>query len=714
MKKNLFKAVILLMMLIPTAIFAQNTWDIQFKVDLPEQCQNNSGIAIVDSNIYVGNIKGPYIIKLNRKSEFVDSIEVKNARKSMKNETYFNSLTWTGKNMYYTNGTFYVYKLNEKMDQIIDSIFVGKDIYALAVAYDKTANKNAGGLWVYTSSCDFYLYSLDGTLLDQISPDELNFRPYFWDIAIDNTHAEGPYIYGIVRIPQEIYRINPRTRKMDAPVHNAKYDFPEWGDDATFGIYVDKVTEDDQYTLGILYEVGHHGGFNFSTVNNFENGTGFKVLSTDMPNVQKIDEPFEVSARFVNVGNDPLTSCTMNYQIDGKTVSCDITGNYLDYYKGFVLTHDSTYTPTTNGNFTMQIWLSNINGNDTLSTDTLTYNFLVHVKGVQRCVLHEEFTSCTCGPCHAANQNFNKLMEGKENFACIKYQMNWPGVGDPYYTTEGRTRQQYYGIKSVPLMYVDGSYKLSTVSGYTEAQLVEAQSRPSYVEMTSDFQYDGNKGFFANITAKPVEALNGSDIRMFAALVEKETFNNYADEYLSTYGNLEGLGKVLDIEFHFVMKKFLSATYGDKMNLREVGKTVSQGYSYEFNGRYRCPGSAVDPIDHSKEHSVEDFNNIILVYWLQDVNTKEVFQAGMNMHPTVGIKGHESDNSVRIYPNPAQNILHIESENTIKKVSVFNMVGQNILNTNEETLNISNLTNGIYMLKVETDKGTVTKKFIKR
>lgn len=712
MKRNFIKAFIL-MMLIPSAIFAQNTWDVQFKVQLPELCNRTAGIVVVDTNIYVGSMAEPFIYKLNLKSEFVDTIRVKDAQKSMKNDSYINSLAWDGSNMYFTNGDPRIYKLNKEMNQIIDTLQLDNEIYAIAITYDSTANDKAGGLWVFASNSIFYLIDSKGTIQDQITPEDLNLRTYFWSIAMENTHAEGPYIYGISRMPQEILRINPRTKKIDCPAHNISDECKEWANDATFGIYVNKVLNNSTTTLGVIYETGHHVGYNLASVNNFD-GTGFKTVGTEMPAEQKIEVPFTVSAKYINLGKTALTSCTMNYQVNEKTYSCDITGNYSDYTKGFLLTHDSLFTPMNKGNYTMTIWLSNINGDSKLSTDTLTYNFAVHAKGVQRCVLHEEFTSCTCGPCHSANLKFNKVLEGKENFACIKYQMNWPGNGDPYYTTEGRTRQQYYGVRAVPTMYVDGSYKLSAVEGYTEAQLAEAQARPSYVEMTSDFQYDGNKNFYATITAKPLEPLEGNDIRMFAALVETETFNNYADEYASQYGGREGLGKVLDIEFHYVMKKFLSEAYGDKIDLKEIGKTVSQSYNYEFNGRYRLPGSSVDPINHAKEHSVENFNNIILVYWLQDVNTKEVFQAGVNSTPTVGIHGHESDNLVRIYPNPAQNILYIESQNTIKKVSVFNLVGQNLLNTNEETINVSSLTNGIYLLKIETDKGIISRKFIKR
>ena len=55
----------------------------------------------------------------------------------------------------------------------------------------------------------------------------------------------------------------------------------------------------------------------------------------------------------------------------------------------------------------------------------------------ERKVLVEELTSSTCGPCAQLNNLFNPwLANNAEKVTVIKYQMNWPGTGDPYYTAE--------------------------------------------------------------------------------------------------------------------------------------------------------------------------------------------------------------------------------------------------------------------------------------
>ncbi len=71
----------------------------------------------------------------------------------------------------------------------------------------------------------------------------------------------------------------------------------------------------------------------------------------------------------------------------------------------------------------------------------------------------------------------------------------------------------------------------------------------------------------------------------------------------------------------------------------------------------------------------------------------------------------------KMYPNPAKNVLNIESASKIDQVSVYNVLGQEVLSktaTNEiVTLDVSNLRTGIYVVKTTIDGATSSSKFIK-
>lgn len=71
-----------------------------------------------------------------------------------------------------------------------------------------------------------------------------------------------------------------------------------------------------------------------------------------------------------------------------------------------------------------------------------------------------------------------------------------------------------------------------------------------------------------------------------------------------------------------------------------------------------------------------------------------------------------SPNALNIYPNPATNSITIASD--VEKVSVYSLNGKRLLGCAQcQTLNISNLTAGIYIIKAETKEGIATQKLIK-
>lgn len=89
---------------------------------------------------------------------------------------------------------------------------------------------------------------------------------------------------------------------------------------------------------------------------------------------------------------------------------------------------------------------------------------------------------------------------------------------------------------------------------------------------------------------------------------------------------------------------------------------------------------------------------------------------------TVGVLGlnenSTNENSFKIYPNPSNNILNLNSKETILSTEITDSNGRTILsssqNSNEVILNIESLQSGMYLLKVTRENGTTTQKIIKK
>ena len=81
----------------------------------------------------------------------------------------------------------------------------------------------------------------------------------------------------------------------------------------------------------------------------------------------------------------------------------------------------------------------------------------------------------------------------------------------------------------------------------------------------------------------------------------------------------------------------------------------------------------------------------------------------------VGIEEQFTDQSITVYPNPAQDFVNVESTFDIRKITVMNYVGQVVDRMKEVEsaivkLNAINWEEGVYFIKVETTEGVITKK----
>ena len=75
------------------------------------------------------------------------------------------------------------------------------------------------------------------------------------------------------------------------------------------------------------------------------------------------------------------------------------------------------------------------------------------------------------------------------------------------------------------------------------------------------------------------------------------------------------------------------------------------------------------------------------------------------------------DKSLKLYPNPLDNVLTIISKNvTVFKVEIYSVLGKKIKDVHSDfkTIRTDNLSNGLYLIKIYSEKGMVMKKIYKR
>jgi len=78
-----------------------------------------------------------------------------------------------------------------------------------------------------------------------------------------------------------------------------------------------------------------------------------------------------------------------------------------------------------------------------------------------------------------------------------------------------------------------------------------------------------------------------------------------------------------------------------------------------------------------------------------------------------------SASSLKLYPNPANSLVYLESDQEIKRVAVFNIVGElvmerNGLNSSRIELSVDELNEGLYMIRVDNTEASSIVKFLKK
>ena len=102
---------------------------------------------------------------------------------------------------------------------------------------------------------------------------------------------------------------------------------------------------------------------------------------------------------------------------------------------------------------------------------------------------------------------------------------------------------------------------------------------------------------------------------------------------------------------------------------------------------------------HLQLASVTTFNNSV-----QGTQSYGEYQSGTNL----GVNENES-NLFKIYPNPFSSEITVNNVSQVEKIEIINLNGQvekEISSNNlTETLNLNDLNNGIYLMKIYTKNG---------
>jgi hypothetical protein len=421
--------------------------------------------------------------------------------------------------------------------------------------------------------------------------------------------------------------------------------------------------------------------------------------------------PYTVRASIQNMGSTPLSNLKASYRINGGAWVEQVVNLTLAPGNITQVNHPIQWNPGTIGSFAIDFMVTMPNGliDPVTEDDMASRNVQVVDTFLTRRMLIEGFSSSTCPPCRPGNEQMKTITNQMNNqhFAFIKYQYNFPGTGDPYFTQECAQRGAYYGgISGVPATFLDGGPSFNPNSA-TLAQFQTAQSKPSFVKIEGSASLQWKNKVNVSVAVTPFIDLPAG-VKLHMAIVEKRTELN-----VKTNG---------ETEFTNVLKKFVNGTAGQTLPALTKRQVHNANGSYTFNGGFRLPldGQAGNIINWNSEHSIEDFSNLSVVVFLQNDATKEVLQTQViDVAMNLSVVNPSTESPLVVYPNPTDDKVNISMPNLgFSKLVLRNLQGQIVYSQSFESavsahsFDAQSLSAGVYTISVETQHGVATHKLV--
>jgi len=240
-----------------------------------------------------------------------------------------------------------------------------------------------------------------------------------------------------------------------------------------------------------------------------------------------------------------------------------------------------------------------------------------------RIVVHEVFSGSNCGPCAPAADNIAAaLTDHAGKYAIVKYQIG----SDPYITKEAVDRRMFYlpgeSTYGIPYVHADGqgfhpNNMDEEETPYSSEDFMGFSEVPSILGITLETEWTGQT-VDITVQLKTWEELSAENLRLMISINEKTTYEN-----VGTNGQTE---------FHHVLKKFVPDDKGTLLDTLVAGEPIERTFSYTFAGDYDEEAGLSSMVDHGSAHTVEDFEDLEVLVWVQDMDTWEVFNSAWTGH----------------------------------------------------------------------------------
>jgi len=451
--------------------------------------------------------------------------------------------------------------------------------------------------------------------------------------------------------------------------------------------------------------------------------------SVDLPEIVNLDNaPFTLTGLVANNGLETIESFNLNYQVDNGTIyTTEFSGlsPALLNSVNMEATHGDSWDPEFAGTFQVKVWVSNPNGEEDQYTANDTINLNVTVIGDiwnNRTVILEEATGTWCQYCPNGQLEVTYTLETLNLEAVRVLAISIHG-GDQFSFPEGEEINTVFGGGAYPAGWVDrykffGEPSVGLPMGSWTEHAEERLTADAPMNVDIQVAYNAASASLGIDVIADIITGNSGNFRFNCYIIEDSLIAPQANAYNNIQGHpYYGWGNPIPNFVHnHVLRNIVGDTWGTQ---GEFPNQVNPGESYTHEFSFIIPNNYV------KENlQVIGF----ISYWDDDLNARSIINANyksyLDFTPVrVDDKIPHVSNSLKVYPNPASNFITVQwvgAQNSATVVEVNNFMGQQVLkkeiNTNtgliKETIQLDDLTPGIYYVSVTCESFSATKKLV--
>jgi hypothetical protein len=412
--------------------------------------------------------------------------------------------------------------------------------------------------------------------------------------------------------------------------------------------------------------------------------------------IHKTHEQYELRGEIAYLGNNPLESIRIHYQIDDQEAGTEFFDNIGVYpYVPFRYVVSEKWIPENQGDYEIKIWFSELNGgefdegvSDTVSVYVEVYDHLAE----RQMALLESFSSINCGSCALVTPALRKIVdENPDNYAMIYYHpMHYEG--SPLYLFNPKDhdiRRDYYGVFYTPWSAIGNLY--TGGSEGVEDMLMQLES-----QKWAGFSFEGtwyveNDSIHIAVEGEIFVNTTGKDYRLLIAGIEESVHFD------------EPPGSNQEKDFYHVMRFFAPDAQGMKLNAEEGKTTFVHDISMPW-------------------YEALESENVRMIAFVQEMGSSEIsqvvrfeYQAPEDEDDATSItEFSENKNPFLVYPNPANQYIRLSGDFLGMKpqqIMLFDMQGRHIKTLgNTDHIDLSDTSAGVYYLLIQSGNQTFREK----